>query len=129
MDNSISTRNDPDDTDAKFKTKDTALDGVQSGDPPINKRRKAYVRHARAMAMSIFLRVHRPITSDDLWETCPPPDDFDPRILGAVFRKGWRRVGYTAAKRKRAHASPQSQWVPTGAAGDQFEDRGLGKWH
>jgi hypothetical protein len=51
------------------------------------------------------------VTSDDLWALCPPPPEINPKAMGAVFRSGFKPVGYVPSKRKQAHARPIRVWT------------------
>jgi hypothetical protein len=47
------------------------------------------------------------ITIDDVREACPPPEDVDPRVMGAVFRRSeFQRVAYRQSRRARCHFRP-----------------------
>ena len=50
-------------------------------------------------------------TSDDLWALCPPPPEINPKAMGAVFRSGFKAIGYVSSKRKQAHARPIRVWT------------------
>ena len=44
------------------------------------------------------------ITIDDVRDACPPPEDVDPRVMGAVFRRSeFQRVAYRQSRRARCH--------------------------
>jgi hypothetical protein len=44
------------------------------------------------------------VTINDVRLVCPPPDDADPRIMGAVFgRAEFVRVGFAVSYRKSCH--------------------------
>ena len=44
---------------------------------------------------------------------CPPPDDINPKVMGAVFRVkyGFKPLGYVQSKRKKAHHRPIREWT------------------
>lgn len=47
------------------------------------------------------------VTIDDVREACPPPEDVDPRVMGAVFRRcEFERVAYRQSRRSRCHFRP-----------------------
>lgn len=51
------------------------------------------------------------VTIDMVREECPPPDEIDPRIMGAIFtKKTWDRVGYTSGNRSASHYRPICQF-------------------
>lgn len=72
----------------------------------------AWIEKARAAARS-FAIAHGVVTSDDIWEICPPPKGADPRVLGAVFkpRSDWERVDYRPSIRRQSHGRPVAMWV------------------
>jgi hypothetical protein len=44
------------------------------------------------------------ITINDVRGVCPPPEDADPRIMGAVFlKREFERVGFAASSRDACH--------------------------
>jgi hypothetical protein len=55
--------------------------------------------HARRIA-----RERGQVTINDVRMVCPPPEDADPRIMGAVFsRAEFVRVGFQVSYRKPCH--------------------------
>lgn len=52
------------------------------------------------------------LTSDDIWDVCPPPPGVDPRVMGAIFadKTLWERTGYTKSSRKINHGRVVAQW-------------------
>lgn len=82
---------------AAEEAKETILDTLES-------RRHAYIAQARAVARKLYAEIGGPVSVVDVRAKCPPPEEFDPRVLGAVFRKPeWRKVGYAASCRKICH--------------------------
>jgi len=53
--------------------------------PLFERHRSDWLAEARSVALSIAYR-QGTVTIDDVRERCPPPDDIDPRVMGAVFR-------------------------------------------
>lgn len=52
------------------------------------------------------------VTSDDLWEVCPPPPGVNTKAMGAIFRgKHWKKIGYTLTKRGTSHSRPIGIWA------------------
>ena len=93
-------------------SKDEALDLLE-------KVRREYVLEARSAAISLFQKSGKPITIDDVRQVCPPPEDIDGRVMGAVLRPPeWVRVGYVSSSRRTCHNRPISQFAWTG--GDPF---------
>ena len=44
------------------------------------------------------------VTINDVREVCPPPEEADPRIMGAVFNGGeFVRVGFEVSSRRSCH--------------------------
>lgn len=71
----------------------------------------AWIEKARAAARELAGKLGT-ITSDHIWEACPPPGGTDPRVLGAVFsdRAVWEKVGYVKSGRKINHGRPVAEW-------------------
>jgi len=66
--------------------------------------REDYLADAR-LAAEILVKERGAITVNDIREICPPPDNIDPRVMGAIFnRKLWQKVGYIHSS--RAHMRP-----------------------
>ena len=88
-----------------IEAKEDALDLLE-------RTRKEYIAQARDTALAIARFKPGPITVNDVRKLCPPPDEIDPRVLGAVFRTGknsmWKPVGYVRSE--RAHARPIMQF-------------------
>lgn len=59
-----------------------------------------WLTQARAAAKKL-LAIHATITIEDVRAVCPPPDDIDPRVMGAVLRTGpdFVKVGYRTSER------------------------------
>jgi len=70
-----------------------------------------WIEKARAAARK-FATENGVVTSDDIWEICPPPMNSDPRVMGAVFkpRGDWERVDYRPSWRKANHGRPVAIW-------------------
>ncbi len=67
---------------------------------------------AKAAAISIHAR-RGEVTSSDVMTSMravnvPGINDVDPRWIGCVFRRGWKRKGYRA---QGSHGRPVSIWV------------------
>lgn len=72
--------------------------------------RAAYLERARWWAVHLA-NMHGQVSTDELWEMCPVPEEFDPRVLGAVFRgKKWERVGQKLSRRPVCHGRPVTIW-------------------
>lgn len=52
------------------------------------------------------------VTSDDVWDICPPPDGVDARVMGALWRPRdrWVKVGYVTSRRAINHKRTIAQW-------------------
>ncbi|PPC84760.1 MAG: hypothetical protein CTY35_00115 [Methylotenera sp.] len=75
----------------------------------MRQHRSLYIAMARKSAIEIAsARADRSVTIDDVRELCPPPDDIDPRVMGAIFtEKGvWESMGYVKSTRKTCHHRP-----------------------
>lgn len=61
---------------------------------------------ARVCARRLCLR-YGTATIDDVRAACPPPDDIDPRIMGAVFHTAdFKAVGFINSTRRTCHKRP-----------------------
>jgi len=68
--------------------------------------RADFLARARSVADQLSLTKKR-LTIDDIRDICPPPDNIDPRVMGAVFNTGdWTSVGYKRSRRKTCHQRP-----------------------
>jgi hypothetical protein len=71
----------------------------------LEKHRADFLAQARA-----FLSGHEighQLTIDDVRDAVPPPNDIDPRVMGAVFHgQPWKSVGYRRSRRKTCHKRP-----------------------
>ena len=71
-----------------------------------------YLKRARNAAALLYKRLRRPISVDDVRAVVPPPEDIDPRVMGAIFhRNWWTPVGVTMVG-KHAHARSIRTFVP-----------------
>lgn len=77
--------------------------------------RAEWLARARDAASRLYRRFGRPITIDDVRSECPPPDVYDPRVMGAVF-SGWTPVGYINSRRRTCHGRPIRLFQPTAEA-------------
>jgi hypothetical protein len=70
---------------------------------------------AKAVAIQVSL-AQGYVSSDDIWESCPPPAGADPRVMGALWRprQHWAPIGYVPSSRKECHCRPIRQWVYVG---------------
>lgn len=52
------------------------------------------------------------VSSDDVWDICPPPAGVEPRAMGAVWqpRDRWQKVGFVPSRRGVNHKRPIMQW-------------------
>lgn len=82
-----------------FATKDEALDALEIA-------RAEYLAKARLCALRLT-RKRDTITVDDVREKCPPPEDIDPRVMGAIFAGAeWEAVGFVNSARRACHRRP-----------------------
>lgn len=73
--------------------------------------RAAWLAEARAAAHRLG-EGGRAITVNDVRAECPPPPEFDPRVLGAVLRgRDWVRVGFVGSDRGTCHRRPIGRFV------------------
>ena len=85
----------------------------------LEEKRHAWIADARKYVIQL-IKIRRSygdkppiVTSDDVWIGCPPPDDINPKVMGAVFRVkyGFKPLGYVQSKRKKAHHRPIREWT------------------
>lgn len=85
-----------------FQTREEALDALELA-------REGYVAAARKVALRL-LETRQTVCIDDVRKVLPPPDNVDPRVMGAVFNsKLFRKVGYrsgSAVNRENYHTRP-----------------------
>ena len=71
--------------------------------------RATYLSAARKAAMKIAAgSIDGTVTIDDVRDVCPPPNNIDPRVMGAVFmEKGvWQKLGWENSVRPACHHRP-----------------------
>jgi len=69
-----------------------------------------WVREARVAALRIFGE-RGEVTSDDVWNACPPPDTVDGRLMSSVLsRAEWEIVEYRRSARGRNAARKIAVW-------------------
>lgn len=84
-----------------FDLRDEALDLLEC-------TRADWISRAKIVAHNIAFKKGW-VTADDLREVWPVPDDWDARVVGAVFRdKRFLKVGSTATERVTSHKRPIS---------------------
>lgn len=70
-----------------------------------------WIAEARQLAREIAIRKGC-VTSDDIWDACPPPATIDSRVMGAVFsRHEFEQTGYVKSRRPICHKRPIGTWV------------------
>lgn len=68
--------------------------------------REDYVTRARAAGVAHAMRFGV-VTINDVRAACPPPNDIDPRVMGAVLRAPlFVKIGYENSNRSTCHARP-----------------------
>lgn len=74
--------------------------------PLFEEKRETWLASARALALRLAAD-GREITIDDVRAHVPPPENADPRVMGAVFKRGaWQCVGYRRSTRPECHGRP-----------------------
>jgi len=69
----------------------------------LNTDRQAWLARARGAARSIAM-TRGSVTIDEVREHCPPPNDCDPRVMGAVFKRDeFELIDYIESRRKACH--------------------------
>jgi hypothetical protein len=74
--------------------------------PMFEETRAAWLIEARDVARKLG-ETNAVVTIDMVRNLCPPPEGFDPRVMGAVFtKKEWARLGYKVGNRRTSHGRP-----------------------
>ncbi|MBP0492200.1 hypothetical protein [Roseomonas indoligenes] len=74
--------------------------------PHFEAHRAEWLAQARAHARLLGLG-GRTVTINDVRAKCPPPEDVDPRVMGAVFQaKDWELLRHERSSRKTCHSRP-----------------------
>lgn len=72
----------------------------------LERTRGDYLQKARESAREL-LKHRNYVTIDDVREVCPPPQDVDPRVMGAVFKQvDFESVGWVHSTRRECHKRP-----------------------
>ena len=75
-----------------------------------------YLARARAAAVHLAAK-NGTVSVDDVRAVCGnPPPDADPRIMGSIFRRGWRKVGYENSLRGINNGRPVARFEYVGQA-------------
>ena len=78
--------------------------------PLFEEYRAEFLAKARKVAKMLG-RDGRIVTINDVRAVISPPDDIDPRVMGAVFKTAeWQCVGYTGSSRRVCHGRPVAQF-------------------
>ena len=98
-----------------FQSKEDALLALEIA-------RKEYLVRARVVAERLSKRlscrfgVRALVTVDNVRAYCPPPQDIDPRVMGAIFNTpDWEATGYIKSTRKTCHGRPIAQFRYVGS--------------
>lgn len=81
----------------------------EQGQLRVEGNNQVWINRAREAAAA-YARFHGTVTSDDLYDICPPPEEAHPNVMGAVFRHGFRRKGFVKTQRKDGHSRMISVW-------------------
>jgi len=74
--------------------------------PLFEETRKEWLARARRVAFQIGLQ-QKEVTINDVRAVIPPPEEVDPRVMGAVFvRQDWILLRRERSNRKRCHNRP-----------------------
>ena len=90
--------------------RDEALSKLES-----TTRRQHYIARCREFLIE-FAMANGKVSSDDVRSRYPIPEEWDGRIMGAVFSPRWlKKMGFVKCgehptKFKQAHTRPQSDW-------------------
>jgi hypothetical protein len=89
---------------SSISSKDDALSVLEQA-------RKAYLTKAREVAEKIAIHGDGTCTVNQVREVCPPPDEFDGRVMGAIFNTSeWQHDGYLRSSRITCHGRPISRF-------------------
>lgn len=79
--------------------------------PGFERTRAEFLAKARRVALQLGKK-GRAVTINDVRVLCPPPENIDPRIMGAVFRtQDWDRLDYVSTNRRACHGRPVAVFV------------------
>lgn len=74
--------------------------------PLFEATRQHWLERARHTA-TYLCHKHGTATIDDVRDICPPPEDVDPRVMGAVFKRTeFECIGHRRSVRKTCHGRP-----------------------
>lgn len=77
-----------------FQSKEEALEALEIA-------RIEYLAHARVIAVKLAKEQGGLVTAYDVREVCPPPEDIDHRVMGAVLKgPEWEPHGFIENPRK-----------------------------
>jgi len=86
--------------------KDGLKEGIERAEYGIRKVSRHYgdwIDRARSAAVA-FAKTHGRVSSDDLYEICPPPEGAHPNVMGSVWRGiNLKVIGYAPSRRPEAH--------------------------
>ena len=73
----------------------------------LERTRVEYLRRAREVAARLSNGGRRPVSVDDVRQSCPPPEGIDGRVMGAVFNTPeWMPCDYINSTRTECHGRP-----------------------
>jgi len=73
--------------------------------------RKSYLMDARGIAEEIARNGDGTCTVNNVRERCPPPEELDGRVMGAIFNTSdWEHLGYERSDRAACHKRPISRF-------------------
>lgn len=79
----------------------------------LEETRRPWVERAREKAREIYDRTKEPVSVVMIRAECPPPENVDPRVFGAVLRKPhWKLVGYASSCRVACHGRAVGLFIP-----------------
>lgn len=79
--------------------------------PHFERTRGEFLAKARRVALRLGKK-GKAVTVNDVRALCPPPEEIDPRIMGAVFRTSdWERLDYVSTNRRACHGRPVAVFV------------------
>ena len=90
--------------DDQFKFENVAL-------PLLEMAYEDWIELARETAITVS-RTKGQVTSDDVWELCPPPPHVNPKAMGALYhpRKNWTQIGFQKSSRNSSHGRTIGVW-------------------
>jgi hypothetical protein len=69
-----------------------------------------FIEQCRAVARQLAAQ-NGEVTVDEVRDLVPLPENRSAKAYGAVFKKGFKKIGYVTTKRASSHGRPIAQWI------------------